>query len=81
VRQAELRRQLVGCTRTRVSARLGALGDLRVIRGEDFVGHDRRRLGLRHRWVGARPAARAAGLGGEDDTAREPVAGAGTGYL
>src|SRR5207247_21815 len=56
--------------------RAGALGDLSVVGGENFLGDDRCRLGLRNGGCASRSAARTSCLRREDDASREPVAAA-----
>jgi hypothetical protein len=53
-----------------------ALGDLCVVGGENFLGDDRCRLGLRNGGCASRSAARTRCLRTEDDASREPVAAA-----
>jgi len=73
MREAELPGRRID--RPSLSSCLGALRDLGVVSGENFVGHDRRRLGLRYGWVGpGSEPARTGSLRGEHDAAREPVA-------
>jgi hypothetical protein len=54
----------------------GALGDLCVVGGENFLGDDRCRLGLRNGECASRSTARTRCLRTEDDASREPVAAA-----